>query len=202
MRFYLWLMLCSLSWITGTAQRICSSDDYVQHYFSPAVAGREMPPNGPARDTTPNEIITIPVVVHVLFNNAAQMLTDERVYAQIAALNNDFRMLNADHINVPAAFKSRAADAMIMFCLAQVDPQGRPSTGILRKYTSQKSFYETDAMKDASKGGSEAWDSKNYLNIWVCALSSRTLGYATPPGGDASKDGVVISYDVFGNGSG
>ncbi|MFT3980930.1 MAG: T9SS type A sorting domain-containing protein [Ferruginibacter sp.] len=202
MKFYFWLMLCSLAGITASGQRTCETEAYVAKYFTPDLAARELPPNAPARDTSPNEIITIPVVVHILFNNQSQLLSDARVYAQIDALNEDYRMLNADNANVPEAFKSRSADAKIMFCLAQVDPEGRPTTGIVKKYTTKSSFYELDAMKSDAKGGSNAWDSKNYLNIWVCAMFSRTLGYATPPGGDATKDGVVINYDVFGDGSG
>ena len=40
--------------------------------------------------------------------------------------------------------------------------------------------------------------SKKYLNIWVCNLFGRTLGYAVMPGGPAEKDGVVIQYTAFG----
>lgn len=39
---------------------------------------------------------------------------------------------------------------------------------------------------------------KKYLNIWVCNLFGRTLGYAVMPGGPAEKDGVVIQYTAFG----
>jgi hypothetical protein len=53
-------------------------------------------------------------------------------------------------------------------------------------------------MKMVDKGGAASWDSKRYLNIWICKLSSRSLGYATPPGAAADKDGVVIAYDAFG----
>lgn len=54
-------------------------------------------------------------------------------------------------------------------------------------------------MKFSAAGGDNAWDSKKYLNIWVCSLFGRSLGYATIPGGPAEKDGIVINYDVFGN---
>jgi len=201
MKFYFWLFLCSLSWMISNAQRICETDRYSATSVVNSSA-REFPSSGPARDTIPNEIITIPVVVHVLFNNSAQMISDERILSQIAVLNEDYRMLNADKLSVPDVYKTKAADAKIMFCLAQVDPQGRPTTGILRRYTKVTSFREADAMKFAAKGGSDAWDSKSYLNIWVCSMFGRAMGYASLPGGDPAKDGVVINYDVMGRGSG
>ena len=36
------------------------------------------------------------------------------------------------------------------------------------------------------------------MNIWVCNLFGRTLGYSVFPGSPADKDGVVIQYNVFG----
>jgi len=53
-------------------------------------------------------------------------------------------------------------------------------------------------MKFTATGGAASWDSKRYLNIWVVRLVGRTMAYATPPGAAAEKDGLVISYDVFG----
>lgn len=150
------------------------------------------------RDTVPNEIINIPVVVHILFKTASQNISDEQVLSQIAVLNKDYRMLNSDAANTPAVFKNRAADCRINFCLAKVAPGGYSTSGIVRKYTSKTAFAANDDMKFSSKGGADAWDSRQYLNIWVCAMQSRVLGYATAPGGDLAKDGVVISYTAFG----
>lgn len=151
-----------------------------------------------SRDTVPGEVIIVPVVVHVIFNNEAQNLPEAQVRSQIEALNRDFRRMNADTSQTPTVFRSVAADTRIMFCLAQVDPQGRRTSGIVRRYTNKAYFLGDDAMKFTAAGGNDAWDSKRYLNIWVCNLFGRSLGYATMPGGAADKDGVVINYDVFG----
>lgn len=150
------------------------------------------------RDTVPNEIITIPVVVHVLYNESHQNISDAQVNSQIAVLNEDFRLMNADASMVPHAFRERMADSRIMFCLAKVDPNGRSTSGINRKYTSVNSFMSADAMKFSASGGVDAWDTRRYLNIWVCSMFGRSLGYATMPGGPADKDGIVINFDVFG----
>ncbi len=182
-----------------TAQRLCATDNYIkEHFVSAPVLQYGISPTIPNRDTSRDEIIIIPVVVHVLFNNGTQQISDAQVLSQIAVLNQDFRMLNSDKQLVPEAFKKHAADARIMFCLSKVDPNGRPTSGIVKKYTTNPFFLGDDGMKFTEMGGSDAWDTKRYLNIWVCELFGRSLGYATPPGGPANKDGVVINYDVFG----
>ena len=154
---------------------------------------------GRARDTLKNEVIIIPVVVHVLYNNSIQNISDEQVISQINILNADYRRLNADTTNTPDAFKNVAADSRIVFCLAKVDPDGYKTTGIIRKFTKESLFLADDEMKHSNKGGADAWDATKYLNIWVCNLFGRTLGYAQMPGGALATDGVVIKYNTFGN---
>lgn len=154
---------------------------------------------GRTRDTLKNEVIIIPVVVHVLYNNSIQNISDEQVNSQINILNADYRRLNADTTNTPYAFKNVAADSRIIFCLAKVDPNGFKTNGIIRKFTKESLFLADDQMKHSNKGGDDAWDPTRYLNIWVCNLFGRTLGYASMPGGPPATDGVVIKYTSFGN---
>ncbi|MEI9945242.1 MAG: T9SS type A sorting domain-containing protein [Chitinophagaceae bacterium] len=142
-------------------------------------------------------VITIPVVVHVLYNQVSQNLTDEAVAKQITLLNQCFRRTNADTANTPARFKELAADCEIEFKLAITDPRRRATSGIVRRYTPVTKWQEDDQMKFTIKGGDDAWDSKNYLNIWVCSLV-KTLGYASFPGGAAEKDGIVLNFSAFG----
>ena len=145
-------------------------------------------------------VLTIPVVVHVVYNNSTENISTAQVQSQIDILNEDFRRLNADASNTPSGFQSVAADAEIEFCLASTDPNGNSTTGITRTSTSQSSFsYNNDGVKYSSSGGIDAWNTSEYLNIWVCDLSSGLLGYAQFPGGNASSDGVVCDYAYFGN---
>lgn len=198
--------------LNTSAQRICGSSEYKAALLQADPSLNEVfqniekqiasvnSKNGSvaSRDTTANETITIPVVIHLLYKSALENISDAQIKSQIDALNNDFNFLNTDRINTPEAFKVFSGNARIKFCLAQVDPQGRRTTGIDRKYTNTDVFATDDGMKMVDKGGVASWDSKEYLNIWVCKLTSRSLGYATPPGASADKDGVVIAYDVFG----
>jgi len=142
-------------------------------------------------------VIKIPVVVHILYHQPEENISDERIYSQISVLNENFRRLNADTVNTPEAFKSIAADCEIEFQLATSDPQRRNTTGIIRKYTPLRLWNADDKMKYAAETGSDAWDAKNYLNIWVCNLG-RAAGYSSFPGGPAAKDGIVIAFNVFG----
>lgn len=198
---------------TSTAQGNCGATEYKQQLLTAnpslqvvfkniekqvAAFNGNLHGNLAMRDTAVNETIYIPVVIHVLYKTAAENISDAQIKSQIDVLNNDFNRLNSDRVNTPDAFKSVAGVAKIKFCLAQVDPQGKKTTGIERKYTTQSMFATDDAMKMVSKGGAASWDSKHYLNFWVCNLSSRSLGYATPPGAAAELDGVVMAYDVFG----
>ncbi|MDG1283915.1 MAG: hypothetical protein P8N46_04590, partial [Flavobacteriales bacterium] len=63
-------------------------------------------------------IISIPVVVHVVYNNNNENISDQQIQSQIDILNEDFRRQNADSVNTPSAFLSVAADTEIEFCLA------------------------------------------------------------------------------------
>jgi hypothetical protein len=143
-------------------------------------------------------VITVPVVVHVLYNSARDNISDAQILSQIDALNRDFRKTNAEAANIPAAFQGLAADANIEFCLARRQPNGLPTSGIERQASNNATWSANDDMKRASKGGLAAWDGTQYLNIWVCSLSGGALGYATFPGSPLSTDGVVIDYRYFG----
>ncbi len=145
-------------------------------------------------------IINIPVVIHVLYNSTAQNISTAQIQSQIDVINEDYRRLNSDKVNTPAAFNSTAADIEINFCIASTDPNGAATTGIIRKSTTTASFSDNDGVKYSSSGGDNAWPSSSYLNIWVCNLGGGLLGYAQFPGGPAATDGVVINYTSFGRG--
>ncbi len=144
-------------------------------------------------------VITIPVVVHVVYNTATQNISDAQIQSQIDVLNKDFRKLNPDVSKVPSVWTGLAADAQIEFCLAKRDPSGNPTTGITRTQTTKTSFADTgDPIKYNSQGGKDAWDRNQYMNLWVGNLTGGLLGYAQFPGGPAATDGVVCTYTGFG----
>lgn len=149
---------------------------------------------GPQESISGN-IITIPVVVHVIYRTAQENISAAQIQSQIDVLNEDFRRTNADADNR----WSQAVDTEIQFCLASVDPNGNPTTGITRKSSTTTAWGTNDAMKRASSGGVDAWNTGEYLNMWVCNIGGGILGYAQFPGGSAATDGVVMGPQYFGS---
>ena len=151
------------------------------------------------------DIIYIPVVVHVVWKSAIQDISEAQIQSQIEVLNEDYAMTNLDRASLRSSFNSLATNTQIQFCLAETDPDGNFTTGIIRKQTGKASFNDTDTagwdgVKDSNYGGSDPWPRAQYLNMWVCNLdpTAGVLGYAYPPGVGGSLDGVVMNYRYFG----
>ena len=140
-------------------------------------------------------VIKIPVVVHVIYSKSQENISDAQIQSQLDVINEDFRRTNSDKTNK----WSQAADTEIEFYLAQVDPNGNSTSGITRKASTKTSWGSNDAMKKASQGGVNPWNTSEYLNMWVCNIGGGILGYAQFPGGSSATDGVVMSPQYFGS---
>ncbi len=149
--------------------------------------------------------VYIPVVVHVVYYNNVQKISEAQVRSQIELLNADFSALLIPD-GIPEEFADRYEDIGIRFCLAKNDPDGNPTNGITYHSTSidniglKVSDTGEKKVQHAHLGGADAWPTDKYLNIWVCQLDE-FLGYATAPGAAffPGEDGVVINYTNFGN---
>ncbi len=152
---------------------------------------------------------TIPIVVHIIHNGEAigtgLNISDAQIQSQIKVLNDDFNRMNADQANTPAIFQSLAGSFDVQFVLAQQDPNGLATNGIVRVKGSQTSwtFSNNYLLKSQSY-----WPAEQYLNVWVTNLTD-FLGYtqlpvssALPGLEDSSNerltDGIVINYREFG----
>ncbi|TVR80699.1 MAG: T9SS C-terminal target domain-containing protein [Saprospirales bacterium] len=168
-----------------------------------------------ARAITPyrgQPVYTIPVVVHVVWKEEEENLHDSIIINQIEVLNEDFRRLNADAGNLRAIFADRVGDPGIEFELVAIE-----------RVQTNAEFTPTllglpDQLKISEQGGSDAWDTERYMNLWVCKIQplsifgvplGQVLGYAYPPadldnwpeGASAPSpevDGVVVDYRIFG----
>lgn len=156
------------------------------------------------------EIITIPVVVHVIHSGqeigTSPNITDAQIASQIKVLNEDYRKMSGT-----PGFNTNpvGADIQIQFALALQDPYGKPTNGVDRIKFCQENWSETDF--DSNVKPVTIWDPTMYLNIWTTILTDATiLGYAQYPdasglpglntkGGNANSDGVVSNYKVFGS---
>ena len=167
-------------------------------------------------------LYTIPVVFHVVHNIAEENIPDSVIIDQIRVLNEDYGRLNPDTVNMRSDFDIVKGNPRIAFKLAQIDPNGQPTTGITRTNTATTSFgslaflsgdmSDLEKVKSTADGGHDPWDQSRYLNIWVCDMSlfgfTALLGYATPPAGLPNwppgstaglGDGVVLQYQVVGS---
>lgn len=144
-------------------------------------------------------VVTIPVVVHVVYSNSTQNISNQQVYSQIDVLNKDYRALNSDIGGVPSVWSSLVADVEIEFALATCDPNGWATNGITRTETTVTNWNGSDNVKVTSLGGHDPWPAADYLNIWVCNIGSGLLGYAYQPGISPLLDGVVIGFRYFGD---
>ncbi|MEO0337840.1 MAG: M43 family zinc metalloprotease [Bacteroidota bacterium] len=147
------------------------------------------------------EVITLPVVVHVLWRTETENISIEQIESQMKVLNDDFRLMNQNFSFTPTAFKSLAADVEIEFCLASMDPNGNPTNGITRTQTDIINIGETEAWYSTAAGGKDPWNINEYINIWVCDIGGEeTLGFASFPGtaDPPQSDGLVIGHRYFG----
>jgi hypothetical protein len=152
----------------------------------------------PAQTTSRGKpVITIPVVVHVLYNKQNENVSEQAVKNLIETLNLCFRRLHADTIKTPSRFWKLSADAEIEFQLAKSDPQRRSTNGIVRKYTAKNQWDMDDKMKLSSQSGDDAWDPSSYLNIWICNVRY-VMGYSSVPGDASVNDGVVLATGALG----
>ncbi|QOI98571.1 MAG: hypothetical protein HRU69_14255 [Flammeovirgaceae bacterium] len=153
----------------------------------------------------------IPVVVHVIHNGepigVGRNIPDAQILSQINVINKDFQRLNADAGNTPPLFSPVAGSMDIEFVLAQRDPNGLPTTGIVRVNGGQSAW---SLSQETTFKALSYWPAEDYLNIWVLNFSGGFIGYAqfpvsTLPGleeyldGLAETDGVVVDYQAFGS---
>ncbi len=189
-------------------------------------------------------VLNVPVVFHVVHNSPDENLPDSVIQNQLDILNESFRRQNADTATLRSEFLPYVDDARIEFQLATVDPNGAPTNGIVRtnttiqhfggilpyaqnqqqqiqQWVNDSLFYNIFRITQSSLGGSDAWDTARYLNIWIGDLRIFEpqinnfeelvfVGLATPPathpnfagtGFDtlALEQGVLLHYVAVGS---
>lgn len=158
-----------------------------------------------------DEIIRIPVIVHVIHNGEAvgegSNISRAQIQSQIDVLNEDYRRAGDGANDHPAG-----ADIEIEFVLAVEDPKGVPlSEPGINRIHGGRSFWEVSSAETVLKPQT-FWDPNRYMNMWTVQFggaNSNLLGYAQFPSaselpgfeqneGPAKTDGVVIGFNYFG----
>ncbi len=156
-----------------------------------------------------NEILTIPVVVHIIHDGDAlgtgSNISDEQIWSAINGLNEDYRKMAGTNGD------GAGADIEVEFCLAQRDPDGNAHSGINRVNGCSVTDYCTEGITAGQGQGANEMDVKNlsrwpnqdYYNIWVVTEiennngGSGIQGYAYFPT-TSPVDGTVLLYNAFG----
>ncbi len=138
-----------------------------------------------------DQVYVIPVVFHVLHLRGRENISNEQILNAMDILNRDYDKRNADTSEVWPPFQDLVADMDIEFKLANRDPTGNCTTGIVRHQT-----IETFRGEATSK--LKPWPREKYMNVWVTdRILSGAAGYFTP-GGWSVLDGIMILNDYVG----
>ncbi|MDP1725158.1 MAG: M43 family zinc metalloprotease [Bacteroidota bacterium] len=139
-----------------------------------------------------------PVVFHVIHKWGMENISQAQLNDAIRVLNEDFR--KAAGTKGGSSTDPLSIDMEYEFRLAQFDPNGQPTNGVNRIYSTG-----TDNAQDQQKALSY-WDSKKYFNVWIVNTiynggSGTILGYAQFPfqiNQYGSTDGVMLRADQAG----
>lgn len=143
----------------------------------------------------PGVPLEIPVAVHIVHQNGAENISDSLVTAAITELNLRFQ-------NAAPWYDSTGIDVQIQFCLASVDPNGNPTTGITRNVSVNTDIiWTTGPLNDVALKNTVRWDPHLYLNIWVIRNIQSMYGYVGyayyPASMGTLYDGVVLQYNYM-----
>ena len=180
------------------AQRHCASNevherhlkenpDYARRQAAIESATQRYLQSGASQRVSGGQII-IPCIVHVVYKNSTENISDAQVQSQIDRLNLDYGANNSDYNDVPSAFQGlRSGDTDIRFELIET-----------KRYSDSRSSWGTN---DAIKSAYPPIEPDRILNMWVGEIGGGILGYAQFPGGSSATDGVVMSPQYFGDAS-
>lgn len=183
-----------------TNEFLANDPEYIQNQAILEQAIREYIRNkeeGKIAET--GDIKIIPIVFHVIHNYGTENIPRQRIIEQVDILNRDFRRLNSDTNETNPIYKNLGADTKIEFRLAQIDPNGNCTDGIVRVH----STLTYDAGNDVK--ALSYWPNNKYFNVWVvqtitgAAAGSVVLGRSQFPGGSNLTDGVLMRSEVIGN---
>ena len=201
--------------VTPEGKIRCAATEYNKYVFEnfAADAIQEESPTQYRNVANTNQVLTMPVVVHVIHNGQSvgvgPNIADGQVFSQITVLNQDFsKMAGTPGYNTDPV----GANTEVQFCLAQTDPNGNLTNGINRVNLGATSWNTETQIRNQIQAVVQ-WDPTRYYNIYVVNFGGSmngTLGYATypfqtglpglyPGPGSPIDDGFVVGYKYFGS---
>ena len=127
--------------------------------------------------------LTIPTVVHIVYNEPSQNMTDADVHQLLSQVNENLRGASTNSLILREIFDTLRADTEIKLCLATLDPNGQSTNGIVRAQTTMTSLFGDFAFPTMI---SPKWDVTNFFNLWIYSWGPESEevmgGYAIIPG--------------------
>jgi len=150
-----------------------------------------------SRPANDRDVLTIPVVVHVILQAGLGYISTGQIQQGIVDLNAAFS-------NSGAYFHPSGVNTGIQFCLARTGPYGEFTTGIT--YTESELTNVIVETQDDTLKNLIRWDPNQYLNIWLvneitsASMGSGVAGYANFPTSQGQpEDGIVNEAALFGS---
>lgn len=113
----------------------------------------------------------IPVVVHVYgsryncTNASGLCLTDQKIIDGLNKSNEDFLGTNTQDGPISPEFQAIRENLNVEFVLAQKDPSGNATNGIVRHNREQAGY--GDGESHDSQIAADAWDNFKYMNVYI-----------------------------------
>lgn len=154
----------------------------------------------------PDVRVVLPVVVHVVRHPTETEVDDAHINIMLSYLNQAFTGKN-NQDDVREQFVDLIGNPNIEFALVKEDQNGSSFNGINRREIDDKLLLDRDIK--SPEMGSEAWDTKKVINIWICDLGfdtgSNVAGYSSIPSStklnfsmDLATDGIVLDSHAIG----
>ena len=138
-----------------------------------------------------NYTYTVPVVFHILHQGeaygTAPNIDDADCIAALAQVNSDYARMGSDTGLIDPLFKPLYEDAHMHFMLAQKDPNGNCTNGIIHHYDNKTQWDQTDLSNyQYSTYAAGSWNPSKYLNIYIV---KNIIASGSVVGG-----GIIVGY--------
>jgi PKD repeat protein len=140
--------------------------------------------------------LTIPVVFHVFHTYGSERISEAQIKDGVRLMNLDFQKRSPDTSSVSVNFRAIIGNTQVRFRLAKKDPSGRCTKGINYIFSN----LHTEGGENLKSVVS--WDTRKYLNIWVCSnVASGAAAYSYYPGNapGQSNEGIVTRSNYVGS---
>jgi PKD repeat protein len=144
-----------------------------------------------AKTSSVQPTYTVPVVFHILHQGeslgTAPNINDNECVLALAQVNSDYARLGSDTNTIDPKFKPLYEDAHMHFALAQKDPNGNCTSGIVHHYDNKTIWNQSDLSNyQYSTYGVGNWNPSKYLNIYIV----KSIVESSPVVGG----GIIVGY--------